>query len=132
MYAKLFDMLGLKQSDLRPNSIPLFGFSGQVVQPLGLVIVQVGEGPIRLDVEFLVIDVTSPYNAIMGQTWIRRMKAVPSTYYHQMIRFPILKGTMEIKGDQVASRSCLIAANKGKARRVDEEGICSSGKANLK
>ena len=28
MYAGLFDNLGLKKSDLRPTSIPLFGFGG--------------------------------------------------------------------------------------------------------
>ena len=28
LYAKLFDKLGLKHFDLRPTSIPLFGFNG--------------------------------------------------------------------------------------------------------
>lgn len=85
MYIELFKKLGLKQS-LRPTTIPLFGFSGYVVHPRGLVTVQVGAGPIRLDVEFLVVDVPSPYNAIMGCTWIHSMKAVPSSY-HQKIHF---------------------------------------------
>ena len=66
MYAGLFDKLGLKHLDLRPTSIPLFGFSWQVVQPMGMVTVQVGASFICLDVEFLVVDVPPPYNAIMG------------------------------------------------------------------
>ena len=68
MYVRLFDKLGLKHSDLRPTSIPLFGFNGQAVHPMGVVTVQVGAGPIYLDVEFLVVDVPPPYNAIMGRT----------------------------------------------------------------
>lgn len=131
MYVWLFDNLGLKQFYLRPTSIPLFWFSGQAMLPLGLVTVQVGVGPIRLDLEFLVVDVPSPYNTIMGRTWIHRTKAVPSTN-HQRIHFPTLKGMMEIKGNQVASRSCLIMVIKEKARRADEEGTCSSREAELK
>ena len=68
MHARLFDKLGLKHYDLRPPSIPLFGFSGQAVQPMGVITVRVDAGPIRLDTDFLVVDVPSPYNAIMGQT----------------------------------------------------------------
>ena len=33
MFARLFDKLGLKCSDLRPTSITLFEFNGQAVQP---------------------------------------------------------------------------------------------------
>ena len=131
IYAGLFDKLGLKQSDLRPTSIPLFGFSGQVVHPMGVITVQVSAGPIRLNTEFLVVDVPSPYNAIMGRTWIHRMRAVSSTY-HQRIRFPTPKGIMEIRGDQIASRSCLIAEIKGKAAKVGDEGLCAGRKANQK
>lgn len=131
MYAELLDKLGLKRSDLRPSSVPLFGFSGKAALPMGLITVQVGAGPIHLDVEFLMVDVPSPYNAIVGQTWIHRMKAVPSTY-HQRIRFPTLKGMIEIKGDQAVSRRCLIAAIKGKATKVEEEGNCPDRRADQK
>lgn len=125
MYAELFDKLSLKRLDFRPTSIPLFGFSEQVVHQMGLITMQVGAGPIHLDVEFLVVKVPSPYNSIMGRTWIHRMKAVPSTY-HQRIHFPTLKGVMEIRGDQVVSRSCLVDAIKGKTRKVVEESNCPS------
>ena len=86
------------------------------MHPKGIVTTQFGAGPMHLDVEFLVVDVPSPYNAIMGRTWIHCMRAVPSTY-HQRIRFPTSKGVMEIKGDQIALRSCLVMAIKGKAKK---------------
>ena len=98
MYAGLFYKLGLKHLDLRPTLIPLFGFSGQAMHSMGVVTVQVGAGFICLGVEFLVVDVPPPYNAIMGQTWIHRMRMVPSTY-HQRIHFPTSKGLMEIRGE---------------------------------
>lgn len=85
---------------------------------------QVEAGPIRLDVEFLVVDVPSPYNAIMGRTWFHRMKAVPSSY-HQKIRFLTPRGIMEIRADQIAFRRCLVMAIKGKAKKESLEGMCS-------
>lgn len=124
MYAELFDKLGLKQSDLRPTFIPLFGFSGVVVHPKGLVTVQVSASPVHLDVEFLVVDVPSPYNVIIGLAWIHCMRVVPSTY-HQRISFPTPKGIMEIGGDQLASRSSLVKAIKRKAKKENQEGACS-------
>ena len=51
MYTGLFDKLGLKHSDLRPTSIPLFGFNGQAMQPMCIITMQIGVGPIRLDTE---------------------------------------------------------------------------------
>ena len=95
---------------------------------MGLVTVQVGASPVRLDVELLAVDAPSPYNAIMGCTWIHRMRAVPSTY-HQRTHFPMSKGVMEVKGDQIISRSGLIAAIKGKSKKGNEEGVCSDEKA---
>ena len=66
IYAELFDKLGLKHSNLRPTWIPLFGFNRQAMHLMGVVTVQVGVSPIRLDMEFQVVVVSSPYNAIMG------------------------------------------------------------------
>ena len=88
-----------------------------------MVTIQVGAGPVHLDVEFLVVDVPFFYNAIMGRTWIHRMRAVPSTY-HQRIRFPTSNGVMEIKGDQIALRSCLVTTIKGKATKGGQEIVC--------
>ncbi|KAK1257178.1 hypothetical protein QJS04_geneDACA014726 [Acorus gramineus] len=36
---------------------------------------------------FTIMDFPSPYNAVMGQTWLGTMKAIPSTY-HQKLHFP--------------------------------------------
>jgi hypothetical protein len=68
-------------------------------------------GPISRNTEFLVVDVPSPHTAIMGRRWLHKLKAVPSSF-HQKIHFPTDFGIMEIKGDQVASKQCIMVAIK--------------------
>jgi hypothetical protein len=60
-----------------------------------------------------VVRALSPYNAIMGRDWLHRMKAVPSTL-HQKLRFPTAEGIMELNGDQVAAKQCVLTATKKK------------------
>jgi hypothetical protein len=130
MYPDLFHGLGLKQSDLQPYDAPLVGFSGESVRPMGQITMTVHTGPISLDTEFLVIDVPSPYTAIMGRRWLHRLKAVPSSL-HQKLCFPTDFGIMEIKGDQVASKQCIMAAIKQNPPGAKQKGKivaeCSKG-----
>ena len=72
---------------------------------IGSVTLPVRAGRVTKDVEFLVTDVPSAYNAIMGRTWMHRMGAIPSTY-HQVIKFPGPKGVESIRGNQKSSRNC--------------------------
>ena len=111
MYPDLFHGLDLKQSDLQPYDAPLVGFSGESVRPMGWIIMAVHTGPISLKTEFLVENVSSSYTAIMGRRWLHKLKVVPSSL-HQKLRFPTNFGIMEIKGDQVASKPCIMAAIK--------------------
>uniref|UniRef100_A0A2N9FTE0 RNA-directed DNA polymerase n=1 Tax=Fagus sylvatica TaxID=28930 RepID=A0A2N9FTE0_FAGSY len=123
MYPDLFHGLGLKQTDLQPYDAPLVGFSGESIRPMGRITLNVHTGPISLETEFVVIDVPSPYTAIMGRRWLHRLKAVPSSF-HQKLRFPTDFGIMEIKGDQVASKQCIMAALE-KARDTHTETYSS-------
>uniref|UniRef100_A0A2N9FM54 Uncharacterized protein n=1 Tax=Fagus sylvatica TaxID=28930 RepID=A0A2N9FM54_FAGSY len=121
MYPDLFHGLGLKQTDLQPYDAPLVGFSGESVRPMGRITLNVHTGPISLETEFVVIDVPSPYTAIMGRRWLHRLKAVPSSF-HQKLRFPTDFGIMEIKGDQVASKQCIMAAVKQNPPESKQKG----------
>ena len=111
MYQELFEKLGLGKSDLAEFGSPVFGFSGESIIPLGKMTLLVLTGPINLQTEFIVIQAPSPYNAIMGRSWLHRMRAIPSTL-HQKLRFPTKDGVMEINGDQVAAKQCVLAAVK--------------------
>ena len=87
----------------------MFDFSSELTTPLGKTKLLVLAGPIKLQVEFIVIQASSPYNAIMGRDWLHRMKVVPSTL-HQKLRFPTEDGIMEVNGDQITAKQCVLAA----------------------
>ena len=62
-------------------------------------------GPVALNVQFLVVGDLSPFNAILGRTWLHYMKAIPSTY-HQMVSFLTEDGQVDLYGNQLAARQC--------------------------
>ena len=97
------------ESDLANFTSLVFGFSGESTTPLGKITLLLLVGPINLQMEFIVIQASSPYNAIMGRDWLHKMKVVPSTL-HQKLRFPTKGGIMEVNGDQVAAKQCVLAA----------------------
>ena len=91
--------------------MPLVGFRGTRVHPLGVVTlpVIVGDYPqqITKDVMFLVVDCSSTYNAILGCPILNSWKVVTSTHY-LMIKFPTEYGIGEVRGDQVTACKCYI------------------------
>ena len=75
MYLDLFYSLGLKQSNLQPYDAPLVGLSGESIRPMGRITMAVHTGLISLETEFLVVNVPSPYTAIMGRRWLHKLKS---------------------------------------------------------
>ena len=91
---------------------PLVGFGGMKVQPVDTISlpVVVGAYPqqITKNVNFLVIDCSSSYNAIIGRPTLNSWKAVTSTY-HLSVKFPIEHGVGQVQGDQLAVKECYLA-----------------------
>ncbi|XP_056843194.1 uncharacterized protein LOC130495723 [Raphanus sativus] len=79
--------LGLEPKVLTRKATPLIGFSGEVKQSLGEVLLPVYAEGINQATKFLVVDCPSSYNVILGRPWIHDMGAIPSTL-HQLIKFP--------------------------------------------
>jgi hypothetical protein len=119
MYESLFKGLGLEKKDLNLVEGPLSGFSGETVVPSGKVTINVRAGTVSSPTEFFVLNAFSPYNAILGRPWLHRMGTVPSTL-HQRLRFPTPQGVMEILGDQLAAKQCLVAAIRHKSQLPQE------------
>ena len=94
MYYDLFKQLKLSQLDLKLAWAPLVRFNTQSQLDLKLVI------------EFVVVDIPSPYNAIVGRDWLHRMKGVASTL-HQVIKFVTPKGEKTLYGDQVGPNNAI-------------------------
>ena len=102
MYFNMFQALKIPADDLQPTEVPLVGFNGAPVWPLGKITLPIRADSKTLDMEFIVVNVPSPYNAILGWAWIHAIEAVASTY-HQVVRFIGISGHQEdISGDQSA------------------------------
>ena len=56
-----------------------------------------------VEVDFIVVDVFSPYTAIMGRPWLHSLGAVSSTL-HQKVKYPSRGQVLEIMGSQSMAR----------------------------
>lgn len=83
----------------------LSGFNGSSTTLLGDVTLPVQAGPVILNVLFSVVENLSPFNAILGRTWLHEMKVIPSTY-DQMVSFITQDGQINLYGSQLATRQC--------------------------
>lgn len=72
MYHNLYKKLDLPASQVKATDMPVFSFSGDAVWPIAIA---------KVLVRFILMDVDSPYNAIMGHSWLGQMRVVTSPYY---------------------------------------------------
>ena len=102
----------LGRDQLRLVYSPLIGFGGMKVQPVGTVTLLVVVGAylqqVAKDVNFLVVDCSSSYNAIIGRPTLNSWKIVTSTY-HLSVKFPTENRVGEVQGDQLAAREYYLA-----------------------
>ena len=92
MYPNLYKGLGLKPENLTTYSSPLVSFEVKMVVPKGQIRLPVQVGLDMVEVDFIVVDVFSPYTAIMGRPWLHTLGVVSSTLHHK-VKYP--------SGDQV-------------------------------
>ena len=92
MYPDLHRRLNLKPEDLIAYDSPLVSFDGKVVIPTGQIRLPVQVGSKVVEVDFIVVDVYSPYTAIVDKPWLYALKAVSSTL-HLKVKYP--------SGDQI-------------------------------
>ena len=112
LYYPTFQQIRVSKELLRPVKVPLIGFGGMKVLPVGTIslLVIVGSYPrqINKEVNFLVVDCSSSYNAIIGQPSLNSLRAATSTY-NLSIKFPTKYGIGEVQEDQLAARQCYLA-----------------------
>ncbi|RVW99781.1 Transposon Ty3-I Gag-Pol polyprotein [Vitis vinifera] len=94
----------------------LSGFNGSSTTSLGDIILPVQAGPVTLNVQFSVVQELSPFNIILGRTWLHYMKVIPSTY-HQMVSFLTNDGQIDLYGSQLAARQCYQIAREAGANQ---------------
>ena len=103
MYPDLYKGLNLKAEDLMPYSSPLVSFEGKIVIPKGQVRLLVQTGLEVVEVDFIVVDIYSPYTAIVARPWLHTLGAVSSTL-HQKVKYSSEGQIEEILGDQAMER----------------------------
>ncbi|GAV86643.1 hypothetical protein CFOL_v3_30070 [Cephalotus follicularis] len=107
LYKQAFDQLRIPVDQLKPVKTPLVGFAGETIHPLGSINLSVvaGTTPRQTEVQmtFLVVDTTSPYNAIVGHPRLNLMGAIVSMR-HLLMKFSNRFGVGEVIGDQQVVR----------------------------
>ncbi|KAL0307573.1 UNVERIFIED_CONTAM: hypothetical protein Sangu_3021700 [Sesamum angustifolium] len=109
LFYRVFPQMGIDNARLTPMNTALTNFSGDIVEPLGEIVlpISLGSYPRRTTkfVTFLVVDSPSAYNVIFGRPNLNLFQAVASTY-HLKIKFPTHNGIGEEIGDSRQAREC--------------------------
>ncbi|XP_065050223.1 uncharacterized protein LOC135680164 [Musa acuminata AAA Group] len=110
LYLDAFQKLGLAKVPLEPICSALTGFTGDSISPLGAVTLPLTLGAPRTKTvmsTFLVVDLPTACNAILGRPTLNKIRAVVSTY-HQTVKFPTHAGTGEVWGSPRESIQCYL------------------------
>ncbi|XP_057426041.1 uncharacterized protein LOC130719429 [Lotus japonicus] len=121
IYGDAFDCLGLKESDLKPYSGTLVGFTGDRVNVRGYVEIPTafGEGEFvkKFQVKYLVLACRANYNALLGRDTLNKLCAVISTA-HLTIKYLACNRKIGIlRVDQNAARECYLRSYGRKAAK---------------
>ncbi|GMH31258.1 hypothetical protein Nepgr_033101 [Nepenthes gracilis] len=112
LYLTAFFKLGLKRSQMKAASGPLYGLDNEPVPVQGIVRLEVTMGThlrsMMRELAFLVVDLPSVYNAILGRPILTTFEAVTSIP-HLKVKFPTPWGVGEVLGDQEMGRTCYLS-----------------------
>ncbi|XP_072088072.1 uncharacterized protein [Arachis hypogaea] len=131
LFKASFDKLDLQEKKLRAYSKSLFGLRDTPIQPLGYISLHTtfgkGTRSRTLNIDYIVVNVSSAYNALIGRTTLNQLCAVVSTP-HLCMKFPTLKGITTTKGDQKLAQRCYNESLnlKGNPRREEINTISST------
>ncbi|XP_023894577.1 uncharacterized protein LOC112006533 [Quercus suber] len=111
LYYPAFQQMKIDKELLKPTNTPLVGFGGMKMHLMGTVTlpITISAYPRQWtkEVDLLVVDCSSAYNAIIGRPTLNALRATTSTY-HLLVKFPTKYGVEEARGEQAAARECYI------------------------
>ncbi|KAL0343100.1 UNVERIFIED_CONTAM: hypothetical protein Sangu_1197400 [Sesamum angustifolium] len=103
--------LGIDNAQVRKVNTPLTGFSSEMIEPLGEVMLPLSLGslPKRSTkmIKFLVVKALSAYNTILGRPSLNLFRAIASTF-HMKLKFPTSVGVREAVGDELMAKVCYV------------------------
>ncbi|KAL0407916.1 UNVERIFIED_CONTAM: hypothetical protein Sradi_1726000 [Sesamum radiatum] len=102
----------------------LYGFAREVIHSRGMISLPLtlGTSPLQKTclLKFLVVDIPSAYNVILGRPTLNAFRAIISTY-HMKIKFPVVEGVGKAQADILQARRCYVEAIKrGKKMMLEE------------
>ena len=122
MYLDLFKGLRLKNQDLAKYDSSLVCFDERVVIPQGQISLPISMEGKEVKMTFIVVNLFSPYTAILGRPSIHVMGAIPSTL-HMRVKFHTKRGVATVRGNQKIARQCLVAAAHWKDEQTKQKEI---------
>ncbi|XP_026400328.1 uncharacterized protein LOC113296220 [Papaver somniferum] len=105
LFYPTYKTMGGRDEELIPSTYKIYGFNGAANKPKGEVTMRILLQNMPTEIVFCVVDVESPYNALIGRPWMHSILGVASTF-HQCIKFPLPQGIGIIRGDTIESRNC--------------------------
>ncbi|KAL0449397.1 UNVERIFIED_CONTAM: hypothetical protein Slati_1496100 [Sesamum latifolium] len=102
LFGEAYEQMQLGDVPLEVVDTSLYGFTGEVVHQRGMIslLLTLGTSPLRKTylLKFLVVDMPSAYNVIIGRPTLNGFRAIISTY-HMKIKFPVVGGVGEAQAD---------------------------------
>ncbi|XP_075492573.1 uncharacterized protein LOC142530634 [Primulina tabacum] len=121
LFKRTLDQMRAEGFEFEPVSIPLYGFVGHAIQPLGQIVLllSVWSDPRRVTkmITFMVVDISSSYNGILGRPGLKNFRALASTY-HLKLKFPVGKRSGSLVRGQKFARRCYERVMKEEGKRV--------------
>ncbi|XP_072058120.1 uncharacterized protein [Arachis hypogaea] len=109
IFKSAFDKLGLQEKELKAYPNSLFGLGDAPIQPLGYILLHTTFGKRTRSrtqsIDYIKVDMSSAYNALIGRTTLNQLAAVVSTP-HLCMKFPNPEGIATIKEDQKLAQCC--------------------------
>ncbi|KAK2999486.1 hypothetical protein RJ639_024303 [Escallonia herrerae] len=121
LFYDAFKKMNISTDRLRKMDTPLYGFSNHPVTAEGIIAlpVAIGTPPAQANfmLDFVVVKVSSAYNAILGRPALNQLQAVVSTYHFKM-KFPTKHRIGEVKGDHNTARQCYVTSCRSKNKEA--------------
>lgn len=110
MFWKAFQKLHIHPQKVEPyKGTGIFGFNNATIYPKGIVNLPVTLGTDRASastsIDFLLVDLDSEYNVILGRPALKDFRAVVSQP-HFCVKFPTPEGVGVVRGQQKVARRC--------------------------
>jgi hypothetical protein len=83
----VFTKLGRKESELMKTNMGLSGFSGELSEAKGVIVMELTVGSKTVPTAFFVVDVKGRYNILLGRDWIHANCCIPSTLHQCVIQW---------------------------------------------